>query len=243
MHRWRLPLGQKSQGAGPTSNFDSNYIEALGRHSAVKFGPGRITSVYFCQKETLETCDTTLSLSAVLSYLSFLTKCIHLVAIPHLAEYAENRSPGSRQDTLAELKGDIEGRKEVFAIGLLHSTVRKAQADRIFARENNFQRRGVVVNIPEIPQERMTLGGLGRRKQAVTETGTRRPYQWITAVMILVQIKFDKRAFYYYARCKECSAEFVGQDKRPHKRLANKNTDKKCFTIARNFFYPHDLFT
>lgn len=82
-------------------NSDSNYIEALGRHSAVKFGPGRITSVYFCQKETLETCDTTLSLSAVLSHLSSLTKCIHLVAIPHLAEYAENRSPGPRQDTLA----------------------------------------------------------------------------------------------------------------------------------------------
>ncbi|KAG0063857.1 hypothetical protein BGZ89_009560 [Linnemannia elongata] len=138
-------------------NFDSNYIEALGRHSAVKFGPRRIIS----------------------------------------------------------LKGDIEGRKEVFAIGLLHSTVRKAQADRLFARENGFQRRGVVVNIPEIPQ----------------------------AVMNLAQIKFDKRAFYYYARCEECSAEFLGQDKRPHKRLANKNTDKKCFTIARNFFYPHDLFT
>lgn len=89
----------------------------------------------------------------------------------------------------------------------------------------------------------MTLGGLGGQKQAVTETGTRIPYQWITAVMNLAQIKFDKRAFYYYARCEECSAEFVGQDKRPHKRLANKNTDKKCFTITRNFFYPHDLFT
>ncbi|KAK5815370.1 hypothetical protein F5H01DRAFT_367759 [Linnemannia elongata] len=42
--------------------------------------------------------------------------------------------------------------KEVLAIGLLHSTVRKAQADRIFARENDFQRRGVVVYISEIPQ-------------------------------------------------------------------------------------------
>ncbi|KAG0074342.1 hypothetical protein BGZ90_010846, partial [Linnemannia elongata] len=61
--------------------------------------------------------------------------------------------------------------------------------------------------------------------------------------MILAQINFDERAFYYYARCEECSAEFVGQDKRPHKRLANKNKDKKCFTIARHFFYPHELFT
>ncbi|KAF9536482.1 hypothetical protein EC957_010709 [Mortierella hygrophila] len=91
--------------------------------------------------------------------------------------------------------------------------------------------------------ERITPEGLELRKQAVAEAGTRRRHQWITAIINLAQIKFDKRAFYYYyARCKECSTEFVGQDKRPHKCLDDNNTNKECLTIVRHLLYPHDVF-
>lgn len=87
--------------------------------------------------------------------------------------------------------------------------------------------------------ERMTPEGLERRRQAVSEAGARRCHQWITAIMTLAQIKFDKRTYYYYyARCEECSTEFVSQDKRPHKCLANKNKDKESITIVRHFLYP-----
>ncbi|KAF9536404.1 hypothetical protein EC957_011093, partial [Mortierella hygrophila] len=87
---------------------DSNYIEALGRFSVVKFGPGQDDYCLLLPERDTGNMRYNPSLSAALSYFSFLTKCIYLVAIPHLVGYAQNRPPGTRQDTLVQLKTEIE---------------------------------------------------------------------------------------------------------------------------------------
>ncbi|KAH7053811.1 hypothetical protein BKA57DRAFT_502258 [Linnemannia elongata] len=289
-------FGQEIATSWTNIKSDSNYVEALGRLSVVKFGPGQDDYCLLLPERHTGNMRYNPPLSAAFSKLSFLTKCMCLVAIPHLVAIQAgyplqlmNEIEGSVQkcgvrllieDARDQVKilskeafrqrtqtantrkadDDPEGydnwlrtrldqleagrrEKEVFAIGSPHSAERKDQIDHVFAREDDFQRRGVVVNIPEIPRERMTPEGLERRKQAVAEAGTRRRHQWITAIISLAQIKFDKRTFYYYyARCEICSSDFVGQDKRPHKCLGNKNSDKERLIILRHFLYPHDLF-
>ncbi|KAF9277179.1 hypothetical protein BGZ88_001313 [Linnemannia elongata] len=283
-------FGQEIARSWTNIKSDSNYVEALGRLSVVKFGPGQDDYCLLLPERHTGNMRYNPPLSAAFSKLSFLTKCMYLVAIPHLVAYAQNPRPGSRQDTLVQLMNEIEGsvqkcgvrlliedardlvkilskeafrqrtqtantrkadddpegydnwlrtrldqleagrrEKEVFAIGSPHSAERKVQIDHIFAREDDFQRRGVVVNIPEIPR------GLDSR-EAQHRFLMARPQG-------VGLIKFDKRTFYYYyARCEICSSDFVGQDKRPHKCLGNKNSDKERLTILRHFLYPHDLF-
>ncbi|KAF9536643.1 hypothetical protein EC957_010251, partial [Mortierella hygrophila] len=171
-------------------------------------GAGRL--LQFCRKETLETCDITPHISGALSYFSF-DKCIYLIAISHLVEYAQNRTPESRQGTIVRLKNEFEGsvqkcgirlliqdaqgqvktnpkevfryrtqtanirraeddpedysnwprtrldqleagmrQNEVHAVGLPYSTERTAHVDGIFARVDDLQRRGIMVNMPDI---------------------------------------------------------------------------------------------
>ncbi|KAF9322319.1 hypothetical protein BGZ91_004370 [Linnemannia elongata] len=275
-------FGQEIARSWTNIKSDSNYVEALGRLSVVKFGPGQDDYCLLLPERHTGNMRYNPPLSAAFSKLSFLTKCMYLVAIPHLVAYAQNPRPGSRQDTLVQLMNEIEGsvqkyardlvkilskeafrqrtqtantrkadddpegynnwlrtrldqleagrrEKEVFAIGSSHSAERKVQIDHISAQEDDFQRRGVMVNIPEIPR------GLG---SSIISS-----WHDPKALDCLAQIKFDKRTFYYYyARCEICSSDFVGQDKRPHKYLGNKNSDKERLTILRHFLYPHDLF-
>ncbi|KAF9133347.1 hypothetical protein BG015_003567 [Linnemannia schmuckeri] len=329
-------FGQRVAGRWTSIKSDATYVEALGKFSVVKFGPGKDDYCIVLPERHAGNMRYNPALSSALSLVSFLTKCAYLIAIPHLVQYAQNRPPGSRQDTLVQLKNDIEdsvrkcgirslmektrdqlkslskelfrqrtqsanvrkaeddpegyeawlrsrlaqleaGRREneVYANGLPYSPERKAQVDEIFAQVDDFASRGIIVKMPQIPSglasradqhhflmsrpqgvglvaackpsalymERVTLEGLEKRRQAVAEAGTRRQHQWITAIINLAQINFDKRnTYYYYAHCKDCSAEFLCQDKRLHQCRNNKSADKERLAIIPYFLYPHDLF-
>ncbi|OAQ31765.1 hypothetical protein K457DRAFT_124027 [Linnemannia elongata AG-77] len=220
-------FGQEIARSWTNIKSDSNYVEALGRLSVVKFGPGQDDYCLLLPERHTGNMRYNPPLSAAFSKLSFLTKCMYLVAIPHLVAYAQNSRPGSRQDTLVQLMNEIEGSVQKCGVRLLIEDARDLV--KILSKEA-FRQRTQTANIRKADDDPEGYDHWLRTRLDQLEAGRR-------------EIKFNKRTFYYYyARCEICLSVFVGQDKRPHKCLGNKNSDKERLTILRHFLYPHDMF-